>query len=519
MSNVLGTLFQEIANAIRAKTGGTGTMKPAEFPTQIANIPVGGGSSADVRYVTFIFADGREPYVKPVAVGDDCTDIVARGLVDTPTKESTVAEVYTYSGWSLTEGGTASSSALKNVTEDRTVYAAFKTSARLYWARFYDDAGALMQESQVAYGTKATPPETTKDGSIFVAWTPSDLTIYGDTDFFGAWATAKYTLLDNPSGLPTNIYSGSFNPDGTQLILMGKNTESKTQMYVYSVVGDTYTRLFSIDMGSTSYFSYRAYSPDGTRLAISDATSNSYGVRVYDTTTTPYTLLGKTNLDYSPGALIYSPDGTKLFVGGSLSEGIRTLDATKIPYVAIDSTIPTVSGGDACVGMAYNPDKTILAILYDNQYKGAYLYDTTSFTRLYWERCYGYSIAFKPDGSQAAIGVNDGSTPRGYLININGTTINAASPNPLISTLRGMRFVYHPDGKRLIGMAGRAIGTRVYNAETTAYTSMSDMFEVEPDNVVGDIFYNKDGSRLFAIGNTTTRKMYIYNTEIDMVSK
>ena len=46
MSNVLGNLFGEIANAIRAKTGGTDTMKPAEFPAEIAAIPTGGGSDA-----------------------------------------------------------------------------------------------------------------------------------------------------------------------------------------------------------------------------------------------------------------------------------------------------------------------------------------------------------------------------------------------------------------------------------------------------------------------------------------
>lgn len=36
--NVLGTLFGDIADAIRSKTGGTETMKPAEFPEQISNI-------------------------------------------------------------------------------------------------------------------------------------------------------------------------------------------------------------------------------------------------------------------------------------------------------------------------------------------------------------------------------------------------------------------------------------------------------------------------------------------------
>ena len=42
MDNVLGALFQDIADAIRLKTGGTDTMKPAEFPTRIATIPIGG---------------------------------------------------------------------------------------------------------------------------------------------------------------------------------------------------------------------------------------------------------------------------------------------------------------------------------------------------------------------------------------------------------------------------------------------------------------------------------------------
>ena len=42
MANVLGTLFGNIASAIREKTGDTGTMKPAEFPDKIKEIEVGG---------------------------------------------------------------------------------------------------------------------------------------------------------------------------------------------------------------------------------------------------------------------------------------------------------------------------------------------------------------------------------------------------------------------------------------------------------------------------------------------
>ena len=40
--NVLGTLFGDIANAIRTKTGDKATMKPMDFPTKILGIEGGG---------------------------------------------------------------------------------------------------------------------------------------------------------------------------------------------------------------------------------------------------------------------------------------------------------------------------------------------------------------------------------------------------------------------------------------------------------------------------------------------
>lgn len=45
MANVLGTLFSDIANAIRNKTGTTEKIAPKDFPIQINNIVVGGGTA------------------------------------------------------------------------------------------------------------------------------------------------------------------------------------------------------------------------------------------------------------------------------------------------------------------------------------------------------------------------------------------------------------------------------------------------------------------------------------------
>lgn len=148
---------------------------------------MGGGSSADVRYVTFIGADGAVLYKKPVAVGDDCVDVLTKGLISTPTKESTVAETYTYSGWALTEDGAASADALKNVTEDRTVYAAFKASVIYYTVNFYDDDGVtLLSSKQVTYGADAlyTPQ---KSGYKFVSWSADVSNVTGNIDVVAVW--------------------------------------------------------------------------------------------------------------------------------------------------------------------------------------------------------------------------------------------------------------------------------------------------------------------------------------------
>ena len=51
MANVLGTLFQDIADAIRGKTGDMASMKPAEFPGKISAIETGGGNVQTIEYL------------------------------------------------------------------------------------------------------------------------------------------------------------------------------------------------------------------------------------------------------------------------------------------------------------------------------------------------------------------------------------------------------------------------------------------------------------------------------------
>lgn len=176
-----------IADAIRAKTGKSDSLTLDQMPTEIANITGGGGSSADVRYVTFTNPATGETFVKPVAVGDDCVDVVAKGLWATPTQESTAQYDYAFANsWSAEPNGSSDANILNNITEDKTVYAVFTATLRYYTITWMDEDGTTLKTESKAYGS--VPSYTpTKDGYKFEGWTPALSPVTGDATYTAAW--------------------------------------------------------------------------------------------------------------------------------------------------------------------------------------------------------------------------------------------------------------------------------------------------------------------------------------------
>lgn len=141
------------------------------------------GSSAELRYVTFLSEDGSTEYGrKAVALGDDCADPIARGIFDTPTKESDAQYTYTFYGWATTPNGAADENALKAVTEDRTVYANFASVVQQYTVSFYDGT-TLLKTEQVAYGGSSSYVYE-KAGYIFDGWSPEPVNVTADMDCY-----------------------------------------------------------------------------------------------------------------------------------------------------------------------------------------------------------------------------------------------------------------------------------------------------------------------------------------------
>jgi hypothetical protein len=180
------------AVAIRNKTGLTDTIPWEDntgFANAVAAITVGGGSSEDVRYVTFKDDTGAEEYgKKAVATGDDCADPIARGVFDTPTKESTAQYSFTLGGWATTPGGGIDANALKAVIEDRTVYANFISVLRYYTITYYDsDGSTVLKTESLAYGAMPSYAPT-KTGFVFDSWIPAASAVTGDASYTANWS-------------------------------------------------------------------------------------------------------------------------------------------------------------------------------------------------------------------------------------------------------------------------------------------------------------------------------------------
>jgi hypothetical protein len=130
---------------------------------------------------------------KPVVNGDTSGDPVALGLIETPTKESSTQYNYGWGGWSLTPGGEIDPDALKNITEDKTLYAAFIGVVRLYRVNYYD-GDTLIHTELLAYGiTPSYTPE--KSGYDFSGWDKDLTPVTGEVSYYAQWRELSMVLF------------------------------------------------------------------------------------------------------------------------------------------------------------------------------------------------------------------------------------------------------------------------------------------------------------------------------------
>ena len=257
------TDYQALCDTIRSKTGKTGPIKSGDLQTEILNMP-SNGSSKEIHYITFMNGD-TVLYKRPVADGDDCADVLERGLIETPTKESTVQYNYTFYGWGASDGGAADANILKNITEDKTVYAIFKKAAVPYTITWLDNDGTVLKVETLTYG--AMPSYTpSKDGYSFVAWTPEVSSVVGDATYTASWEEFDDSLLPRQAFEFTKMNYDNFgtlhqvivtcNTDEEPILVEGKTYIVEWDGVEYTCVGKMvtwkpYTNIPEVVVGNT----------------------------------------------------------------------------------------------------------------------------------------------------------------------------------------------------------------------------------------------------------------------------
>ena len=151
--------------------------------------------------ITYMNDAGTEKlYEEAIYNGGSASDPVTDKDISKPTKESTAQYEYTFSGWSTTPGGSASASALTNINANRTVYAAFTSTARSYLVTFRNDDMSTIHSEWVPYGGNATystiPTSSLGADYEFKGWKPSPTNITANIIVEAKYKAPPLSVLD-----------------------------------------------------------------------------------------------------------------------------------------------------------------------------------------------------------------------------------------------------------------------------------------------------------------------------------
>lgn len=110
-------------------------------------------------------------------------------------RTATAQYTYTPDGWATSPNGAKDPNALLNVSADRTVYAAYKTTVRTYTVYFYNGSTLLQTKTNVPYGGSATytgsTPVSPDDATLpFIGWSPQPTNITGNTSCYAVFESA-----------------------------------------------------------------------------------------------------------------------------------------------------------------------------------------------------------------------------------------------------------------------------------------------------------------------------------------
>jgi len=338
------------------------------------------------------------------------------------------------------------------------------------------------------------------------------------------------------TALNGTVYALAFSPDGTELVLGGAFTD---RAKIYSVSGTTVTFVSGIyaDSGTTEIDDYVraiAFSPDGTELVLGGEFSD--GAKIYSVSGTTVTFVSDiyadsvaTAIDNYVHAIAFSPDGTKLILGGEFlgRAKIYSISGTTVTFVYNVHPIPMTALDPYVSSIAFSPDGTKLVL--GGGFLGyAKIYSVSGTTITFVSNIYAdtgttaldgtvYALAFSPDGTELVLG--GAFTGRAKIYSVSGTTVTFVSDiyadtgtTALSGSARACAF--SPDGPELV-LVGYFTGrAKIYSVSGTTVTFVSDIYADTGTTALSGsalvIAFSLDGTKL-VLGGAFTGMAKIYS--------
>lgn len=389
MANVLAELFQNTANAIREKTGDSGTMKPAEFPDKIKAIAVG-GESANLVPLTVTENGTYYPPKSTVEVGNTYTFKTAytqeelKALYDSALYHSDDGV------WATLFGNLDGTGDAFGVMYQYGMYGAFVASG-LAWipealASQIGSSEGWHQGADISSMTKLSETPSFALSSNYASGV-EDLALLDVLFELPSVADGfSKVTVDVDCGEDVNLISltvtenGKYYPsmdeaDGFSEVIVDVKAQAPSEE------PNPFIRLPNPEQIPDALVNDFVWNPNGDRLLI----IGSAGAYLYDTTTTPYTfleVLSQSNTTTVTDAS-YSLDGTRLFLIQNATystdkTSVRTYDTTTTPYTLITGLIPSTYTTTSYMGSSLHcglsPNGELLCI---TGYKGYVIFDTT----------------------------------------------------------------------------------------------------------------------------------------------
>jgi sugar lactone lactonase YvrE len=328
-----------------------------------------------------------------------------------------------------------------------------------------------------------------------------------------AYSNASFSVASQETN-PTGLF---FKPDGTKMYVLGSagdDVNEYTLSTPWLVSSASYVQNFSVASQELTPTDL-SFKPDGTKMYVTGDTGNDvneYSLSsAWDISTASYVQnFSVATEDDSPQGLFFKPDGTKMYVAGNTGNDINEYDLSSAWDISTASYVQNFSVSTeegTPLGLFFKPDGTKMYVngsIGDdvNEYSLSTPWDisTASYVQNFSiaaQEAAQQAIFFHPNGSGFYIVGSGNDTV--YQYTIGGFSVFAQDSNP-------EGFFFKPDGTKMymIGLSNDNVYEYNLSAAWDIFTaSYLQAFSIVSQEInPHGLFFKPDGTKMYVTGQT-----------------